>query len=369
MRHAYAWFFLFYVLPIGGHADGLPQRHVLIVCGSGGTEEYQNKFQDWGERLQATALRGQGVSKERLIVLTDRAESRKNASPLDNIKESLARIQQTAAPEDELFVFLIGHGSFMRGISRLLLTGEDLTAERLLEWLEGISIQRQIVVNASASSAGFINILSRSDRIICTAVKSAEENNATEFMEFFLQGLEQGRADADYDQRITLLEACRFAAEETQSWYRAQGLLATEHALLDDNGDGLGERLAMEVEGDLENQSEAGSSDRSIISSCETVSTDSDGLLAARVLLIDESFSPSAPPDRIAAYLSVLDEIDEWTKNKNNMEEADYYRMLEILLLRAASVHREIREASGEVEETQEKRTRGWKESIQESFE
>ncbi len=37
------------------------------------------------------------------------------------------------------------------------------------------------------------------------------------------------------------------------------------------------------------------------------------------------------------------------------MDEADYYRMLETLLLRAAALHREIRGASGELVETQEK--------------
>ena len=58
---------------------------------------------------------------------------------------------------------------------------------------------------------------------------------------------------------------------------------------------------------------------------------------------------------RIAAYLSVLGEIEERKNNKNNMDESDYYRMFEILLLRAAALHRESRGASGELVEMQEK--------------
>ena len=39
---------------------------------------------------------------------------------------------------------------------------------------------------------------------------------------------------------VSLLEAFLFAAKRVETSYKEEGLLATEHALLEDNGDGLG---------------------------------------------------------------------------------------------------------------------------------
>jgi len=47
-------------------------------------------------------------------------------------------------------------------------------------------------------------------------------------------------ADADQNGRVSILEAFNFATKATANWYQGKGLLATEHALIDDNGDGVG---------------------------------------------------------------------------------------------------------------------------------
>ncbi len=44
-------------------------------------------------------------------------------------------------------------------------------------------------------------------------------------------------ADADKNKRVSVLEAFNYAKAEVARAYERQGLLATEHALLDDNGD------------------------------------------------------------------------------------------------------------------------------------
>jgi hypothetical protein len=47
-------------------------------------------------------------------------------------------------------------------------------------------------------------------------------------------------ADADKDQRVSLLEAFEYARREVQRFYEQDRRLLTEHAVLDDNGDGVG---------------------------------------------------------------------------------------------------------------------------------
>src|SRR6185312_1167925 len=48
------------------------------------------------------------------------------------------------------------------------------------------------------------------------------------------------RADLDKDGQVSLLEAFLTASGGVQEYYRTHSQLATEHALLDDNGDKLG---------------------------------------------------------------------------------------------------------------------------------
>ena len=50
----------------------------------------------------------------------------------------------------------------------------------------------------------------------------------------------RSEADLDKDGQVSLLEAFLTASHQAAEFYKLQGRLVTEHALLDDNGDGLG---------------------------------------------------------------------------------------------------------------------------------
>ena len=72
-----------------------------------------------------------------------------------------------------------------------------------------------------------------------TATKSPDEVFYARFGEYFAEaigGLED--ADIDQDRQVSLLEAFRHAAAAAATFYDNEGRLATEHALIDDNGDG-----------------------------------------------------------------------------------------------------------------------------------
>src|SRR5690606_28587511 len=78
------------------------------------------------------------------------------------------------------------------------------------------------------------------NRIIITATRSGHELNYARFGEAFAQAIGNAAADIDRDGQTSLLEAFVTAAQRVQAFYAEQGRLATEHALLDDNGDGHG---------------------------------------------------------------------------------------------------------------------------------
>ena len=288
----------------------------LIVCGSGGQEEYSIRFAAWGERLREVLVDEMRHAAENVHLLTESAPS--TPSSRDNVAATIGQLTQRLAADDLFFVYLIGHGSYRDGIAKLNLPGPDLSAGGLDSMLRGLPAERIVVINAASASAAFINVLSSPGRVICTSTRSAEERNATWFAEYLLQALEEGSADQNRDERVSVLEACRQAAVLTQAHYAGENLIATEHALLDDDGDGLGSRLPLDE-------------------------TSADGALADRTYLLDFSFPPDASPRLVEAYRVAVEQVEAFIRKKGEIEEEEYYRRLEELLVRAARLNREIR--------------------------
>lgn len=308
-------------------------RH-LILCGSGGEAEYSPRFREWGLRLKNTLALRLGVAPENIHLLLEPETASAPAGTtisLESIQGLFKGLAPSVATDDDLFIYLIGHGSYLKNSSKFQIPGPDLTAEALEALLAELSLRRTVIIDATSASAGFINVLSGPQRVVCTATKSATEVNATEFMRFFIEALEDGGADRNRDERISVLEACEQAAALTASWYTTSTLIATEHAILDDNGDALGSRLPIESA-----LTEAPDTD-------PAVTTAPDGALADTIYLKDFSFPANAPKALTDAYLAALEEVKALKARKPQLPEADYYVQLETLLIKAARSHREIR--------------------------
>jgi hypothetical protein len=77
------------------------------------------------------------------------------------------------------------------------------------------------------------------------------EQNATRFAEHFIAALGNAEADTDKNSRVSVLEAFEYAVKLTNASFEKKGTLVTEHALLDDNGDGVGHQKAEAGDGVL----------------------------------------------------------------------------------------------------------------------
>lgn len=315
-----------------GDAARTSARHV-ILCGSGGEEEYSPRFREWGRRLRDALATRLGAAPANISLLMEPETDSPppgTAASLESIREVFAALAQTSVA-DEVFVYLIGHGSYLKGESKFQIPGPDLTVEAFEAMLAELPAKRVIVIDGTSASAGFINVLSAPNRIVCAATKSATEVNATEFMRLFIEALEDGSADQNRDERISVREACEQAAALTASFYTSSTLIATEHAILDDNGDGLGTRLPIQAALQEAPPAAAPPSDTP------------DGAFADTVFLKDFSFPANAPKELIDAYLTALDEIKALKAAKAQTPEAGYYSALETLLLKAARTNRDIR--------------------------
>jgi hypothetical protein len=102
--------------------------------------------------------------------------------------------------------------------------------------LNRIPAERQMVVNMTSCSGASLPALAKKDRVVIVATKSGHENNATLFPRYWLDALHDPAADADKNGSVSALEAFNYAEHKTAAYFEQEKLLATEHAMLSDNG-------------------------------------------------------------------------------------------------------------------------------------
>jgi hypothetical protein len=213
---------------------------LLIVVGLAGDPEHGKTFQKWGATLAEASVR-LGVPPERLVYLVDRPgddiKGVTGAPTREEIGKAFERFAKQAGPEDLIFVTLIGHGSFAGGTAKFNLPGPDMSAADFNAMLQKLPTKQVVFVDTSSSSGPFVEGLSGPGRTIVTATRNGAEQYVTLFGGFFVDALASDVADADKNKRVSVLEAFNYAKAEVARAYESKGLLSTEHALLDDNGD------------------------------------------------------------------------------------------------------------------------------------
>lgn len=221
------------------------ETHVLIVAGLGGAEPYRTTFPRWAADLHTSLVQRHGTPAANVVVLAERADAApmvRGRSTKDNILSTLAEMSGRAGPDDRLLVLLIGHGTSQGREARLNLPGPDLSPDDLDAALMGFPTQSVAVVHTGSASGGFVEALSGPNRIVVAATRNAMERNATEFPRYFVEAVTTDGADLDKDGRTSLLEAYEYAVLEVARFYDQENEILTEHAVLDDNGDGQGSR-------------------------------------------------------------------------------------------------------------------------------
>ena len=230
------------------------ETFLVIVAGLGGEERYRERFHDWSMAMRDAALTRNGLAEDRVFYLAEKPEMAPDAvhskSTKENITALLDGLTATVKPGDQIYILLIGHGSFGSDEPRFNLPGPDLTATELDILLKPFGEQQIIFVNTASASGGFLPIVSAPNRIVVTSTKTGFEKNESQFGGFFVEAYSGEGADTDKNERISLLEAYNFARVSVGGWYDEQNILKTEHSLLDDTGKGEGVHDPGESAGD-----------------------------------------------------------------------------------------------------------------------
>lgn len=321
--------------PVAPERAAAQETHVLVVAGLGGTPEYREEFLGWAEGLRHALVEDRRVPADRITVLAEDPDASAvvdHRSTRAEVLRELGELAGRAAPGDRVIVVLIGHGTARGEEARFNLPGPDLGPEDVAAGLATFADQELALVHTGSASGGFLPPLSGDGRVIITATRSVRERNATEFPRFFVEALEGDGADLDKDGRVSLLEAFQYANLETARLYDEEGELLTEHAVLDDDGDGEGSRDPgpEAQDGRVAATFHFGSGAAGAVTGTPAAATDDPAL--ARLY-----------EERTA----IQERIDGLRGNREAMSQDAYDEELESLLVELALKNREIRAAEG----------------------
>ena len=308
------------------------QTHLLLVVGLGGDPMYTEQFHGWATSLIDSAMENYGVPAGNITYLGEKVdidpERIDERSTRENLDAAVAAIAERAGPTDHVAIVLFGHGTFTDG-PKFNLPGRDPSAEDFAPMLDRLGRRRVTFVNTASSSGPFVETLSGEGRVVMTATRNGRERNATRFGGYFVEAFGEGgdEADQDRDSRVSMLEAFTYARLKVLAEYETEGILRTEHALLDDNGDGEGTEEPDPLEGD-------GMLARTAFLTAGEV------LAAERMPFADD---PELAP-LYAERTQLEQRIDELRILRSAADQAAYEAELERLLVELALKSRQIRQ-------------------------
>jgi hypothetical protein len=292
-----------------------PNKFAVIINGAGGEPEYAKQFEQWSKELGSVLSERFGFDSKQIRVLTEKQAT------AEEVKRTFASLKLQLDANNLLFVFLIGHGSFDGKESKFNLIGPDLPASEYNVLLSALPTRRIVVFNMASASGEFIKSLAAKGRIVITATRNGQETNATRFTGFLIAALNANDGDTDQDGHTSVLEAFVYATRLTDDFYKRAGRLASEHAMIDDNGDGVGHE---KVEG-------------------------GEGLLARATYLdslsVDEAAASAATGKLLKERTRLEGEIEQLIARKQSMPENEYEANLERLFIELAKVNRSIKQA------------------------
>jgi hypothetical protein len=214
------------------------ETHLLVIVGVPGDDEHAQKFQKWASAFIEAAKTKENVPQANITLLAG-AQSTKAA-----VEKAFSDLAGRARPNDEVFILLIGHGSFDGQTAAFNLPGPDLTATDYAKLLDRFEGRRVVFVNTASSSGAFLKPLAGPGRVIVTATRTGGERNETDFPEYFVAAFTDPAADQDRNGHVSVAEAFAYAKTKVAQAFQQKGLLLTEHATLDDGGEG---RLASTI--------------------------------------------------------------------------------------------------------------------------
>ena len=307
------------------------QQKVIVIVGAEGQPEYGEQFKRWADQWEAVINEANSTNEASSASSEDHQPTIEfekigfdepgEKSDLDRVKQALG---ETVGPETRsIWIVLIGHGTYDKKAAKFNLRGPDLTAKQLNQWIEPLPCQ-VVLINCASASGPFINEVAGRNRIVVTATKSGYQYNFARFGGYLAECIGDPTIDLDKDQQTSLLEAFLAASARVQEFYVEESRLATELALIDDNGDGLG-TPADWFQGTCAVQ--------------KPKTGEADGLAANQIVLFRRGDDAKLSPDQLAARNEIEQKLEQLRQCKSQLGEDAYYELIEPLLVAPSEIY------------------------------
>ena len=240
------------------------RRLAIVLCGHPGDQDHIELFRGSVEKIRTGLTTHYQFLPENIHVFIGEDAAEGAADAGDAAAEKLEPANATASAtseviashlqtlkgqmtvDDRLFVIVIGHTYFENNHAWYNLHGPDIEQKEFATLFDGLPAKEQVFFITIPCSGYYIRTLSRPGRVIITATESDLEVNETlcpHVLADVLNSAPLAEWDLDSDKRVSLFEfyiaLCRAVADR----YIDETLISTEHAQLDDNGDGKGTEL------------------------------------------------------------------------------------------------------------------------------
>ena len=206
-------------------SDLSAKNYVGVLQGIAGENFYQGQFDEQVKVIEASSNR-LGSNTE-LTLLTGEAATRESAL------EWFSEMASSVSSSDRVLFYYIGHGTYDGKDYKFNLQGPDLTGEELKQAFADLDAELKLLVNTSSASGALLELFEEEpSTVVITATRSGRQRIATRFGRFFVKGLEEESADLDKNGTISAKESYDYAERETADFYESEGLIATEHSVL-----------------------------------------------------------------------------------------------------------------------------------------
>ncbi|MDV6031292.1 MAG: hypothetical protein F9B45_14555 [Phycisphaera sp. RhM] len=268
------------------------RRHALIVVGLPGGPTHRERFEAILQIWQDWLVELAGVDSADIIVLDgrDATEDRLPATQ-ESIRSVTEQLVERLGDDESLWVFWLGHGNQDRRHGWFHLPGPDMNAAQWAAMFAELKAGEQVFWMTHSASGSFIKPFSLPGRIVISATDDGEINEPrfsrqlADVMTQQLAANTNAESTAEptvpaTDSPVSVLDLFGRTADRVGRSFDEDQLLPTEHALLDDNGDGVGTEVAELAA--IDTQSIHSTAAQAVI----------DGLLAARTIIT----TPEPPP-------------------------------------------------------------------------
>lgn len=234
-------------------------KRALILCGHPGDSDHRKTFAETIEKLRKALVERyefpEGEIRVQFGALVAEAEGPvvsgvRGGATREEIEAEVADLRKAVRPEDTLWVIVMGHSHYDGRHSQFNIPGPDINEQELAKLFAGLEAREQVFFLTIPASGFYIKPMSAKGRVIITATEPDLEVNETYFPHALAEVLASPPAaqefDVDRDGRLTLFDLYITVARNIAQKFVDDELLPTEHALLDDNGDGRGTELQLD---------------------------------------------------------------------------------------------------------------------------